>query len=432
MDRPNIVYIHSHDTGRYIQPYGHAVPTPNYQRFAEQGVLFRQAFCCGPTCSPSRAGLLTGQMPHNNGMIGLAHLGMRLNDYSKHIIHTLRKAGYYSALIGQQHVAPETDMIGYDHADPTDCDARDLTPRAVKWLEQSPAEPFFLSVGFHATHREFPKASQAEDARYTMPPAPFADTPRTRADMAEFKASARELDDGFGAVMDAVDRTGLADRTLVIATTDHGLAFPYMKCNLTDHGIGVMLMMRGPGGFEGGKVVDGMVSHLDIFPTICDLLGIDRPEWLQGQSVLPLVSGQAKEVNEEIYSEVTYHCCYDPSRCVRTKRYKYIRRFDDRITPILPDTDDGLTKDVWMEAGWREKRVDPEQLYDLVFDPNETNNLIDDPAYAGTAADMRRRLDDWMTRTDDPLLKGPIAAPTGAWLVDPDQVSPRSDGFYAP
>src|SRR5205823_10091337 len=100
---PNIVYIHSHDSGRYLQPYGHAVPTPNLQRLATEGVLFRQAFSVAPTCSPSRASLLTGQCPHRNGMLGLAHRGFALNDYRKHIIHTLKRAGYRSVLVGLQH-----------------------------------------------------------------------------------------------------------------------------------------------------------------------------------------------------------------------------------------------------------------------------------------------------------------------------------------
>jgi arylsulfatase A-like enzyme len=81
MKRPNILYIHSHDTGRYVQPYGHAIPTPNLQRLAEQGVLFRQAYSAAPTCSPSRAGLLTGQCAHSSGMLGLAHRGFSLRDY---------------------------------------------------------------------------------------------------------------------------------------------------------------------------------------------------------------------------------------------------------------------------------------------------------------------------------------------------------------
>src|SRR5512147_2788750 len=110
MNRPNILYLHSHDTGRYIQPYGHAIPTPRLQRLAEQGVLFRKAFSAAPTCSPSRAALLTGQAPHSSGMLGLAHLGFSLHDYRQHILHTLRQVRYQSVLVGMQHLVPEADV----------------------------------------------------------------------------------------------------------------------------------------------------------------------------------------------------------------------------------------------------------------------------------------------------------------------------------
>src|ERR1700681_1406516 len=112
--RPNILYIHSHDTGRYLQPYGHAVPAPNLQRLAEGGGVFRKAFNAAPTCSPSRASLLTGMCPHTNGMRGLAHRGFALNDYKQHILHTLRGSGYSTTLIGLQHIAVDPGVIGYD------------------------------------------------------------------------------------------------------------------------------------------------------------------------------------------------------------------------------------------------------------------------------------------------------------------------------
>src|SRR5581483_2766702 len=118
INRPNILYIHSHDTGRYVQPYGHAVDTPNIQRLAEDGVLFRQAFCTAPTCSPSRASLLTGQYAHSAGMLGLAHRGFALHDYRQHLLHTLRKVGYYSARVGEEHIARVPGTVGYDRVAP--------------------------------------------------------------------------------------------------------------------------------------------------------------------------------------------------------------------------------------------------------------------------------------------------------------------------
>ena len=115
--RPNILYVHSHDTGRYIQSYGFDVPTPNLHRIGSEGVLFRQAFSAAPTCSPSRAALLTGMCPHSSGMLGLAHRGFVLNDYRQHVLHTLRGAGYTSTLIGLQHVARAPETIGYDRSE---------------------------------------------------------------------------------------------------------------------------------------------------------------------------------------------------------------------------------------------------------------------------------------------------------------------------
>jgi N-sulfoglucosamine sulfohydrolase len=423
---PNIVYIHSHDSGRYLQPYGHAIPTPNLLRLAKEGTLFRRAFSAAPTCSPSRSALLTGQCPHSNGMLGLAHRGFQMIDYKRHIVHTLRDAGYVSVLAGLQHVAPKPEMIGYDEIlTPKSTSAVAVAPVAASFLNRPHTKPFFLDVGFFETHREYPAPTAADDERYVLPPAPILDTPETRKDMAAYHASARVLDHGVGLVLDALERNGLASNTLVISTTDHGVSFPLMKCNLEDFGWGVSLMMRGPGGFTGGKVCDAMVSHLDIFPSICDLTGIQHPAWLEGKSMLPLIRGEVKEINEEIFSEVTFHAAYEPKRAVRTQRHKYIRRFGDKHTPVLPNCDDGLSKSVWLEYGWKNMTLPEESLYDLVFDPAEQHNLTSDKASQPLLADMRQRLDRWMRATNDPLLRGPVAAPHGAQVNNPDGLSPK-------
>jgi arylsulfatase A-like enzyme len=248
--------------------------------------------------------------------------------------------------------------------------------------------------------------------------------PKTRQDMAGFKASARVLDDGIGRVLEALAAHGLAENTLVICTTDHGLPMPGMKCTLTDHGLGVMLIIRGPGGFSGGRICEAMVSQLDLFPTICDLLELTPPAWLQGQSIMPLVRNEVDEINEEIFAEINYHAAYEPQRAVRTKRWKYIRRFDGRDRPVASNIEDSLSKDIWLERGWRDRPVPSEQLFDLIFDPNEANNLVHNPAAAEVLQDMRRRLEHRMKATDDPLLRGPIGAPPGAEFNDPDGLSP--------
>jgi arylsulfatase A-like enzyme len=251
------------------------------------------------------------------------------------------------------------------------------------------------------------------------------DLPEIRRDFADFCVAATRLDTCMGAVFDALDRHGLAENTLVICTTDHGIAFPFMKCNLLDHGIGVMLVLRGPGGFTGGRVVDALVSQVDIFPTICDVAGIPSPAWLQGKSLRPLVTGQAESVRDEVFAEVNYHAAVEPMRAVRTARYKYIRRFDVRNHPVLPNCDDSVSKSELLRYGWHNRPQQAELLFDLVFDPNEACNLVSEPAYGAALREMRTRLVRWMRDTDDPLLGGGID-PWPEMIVNPtDDLSPQ-------
>ena len=248
--------------------------------------------------------------------------------------------------------------------------------------------------------------------------------------MAAYKASARSLDQGVGAVLNALDEAELAENTLVILTTDHGLAFPGAKATLTDRGLGVLLIMRGPGGFHGGRVSDALVSQVDLFPTICELAGIERPEWIRGNSLLPLLRKETEEINDAVFAEITFHAAYEPQRAVRTRRYKYIRRFENgHEGPVLANIDDSPSKDLLLAHGLADRVPPEEELFDLVFDPNEAANLAADPAHADVLADLRDRLDRWMEDTDDPLLRGPIEPAAGTEINHPAQRSP-SDPTY--
>lgn len=421
---PNILYLHSHDTGRFVQPYGHQVLMPNVQALADQGVLFRQAFCAAPTCSASRACLLTGQYTQTNGMLGLAHRGWSLRDYSHHLVHTLNHVGYSSVLIGEQHISKDPGAIGFDEVfkiPTTRVEA--VAPLAMEVLRRGYDRPLFLSVGFFETHREFLGPGSLRDVHYSQVPSNLPDTPEVRADMAGFKASARSLDHGVGLVLNALDEAGMGDDTLVILTTDHGMPFPGAKATLYDRGLGVLLIMRGPYPFDGGRVIDSLVSHIDLFPTVCELLGIDRPDFLQGVSLLPLLHGDVPSVRDEVFAGSTWHAAYEPQRTIRTTRYKYIRRWGDRRRPVLPNTDDGPSKDLLLRYGWAEREIPAEQLFDLVFDPNEANNLASDPGHGPTLADLRERLERWMRETEDPLLAGHVDPPPGVEINDPDQRS---------
>ncbi|MFW6060623.1 MAG: sulfatase, partial [Phycisphaeraceae bacterium] len=431
--RPNVLYLHCHDTGRCIGPYGYPVATPNLQRLAEQGVTMRQAFCANPTCSPSRAALLTGRYPHANGMTGLAHRGFALNDPREHLAYQLgERGGYHAALCGTQHVIAHgrEGEVGYHTViDPQPNPQRPddhyapVARGASQWLRAAPSEPFFLDVGFPKPHLY---KGPAKDARWVSPPPGLPDTEATRAHAAVTHAGIEALDRAVGEVLAALEEAGLAERTLIVCTTDHGLAFPERKCNLTDGGLGVFSIWRGPGGCTGGKLIDGLVSHIDFYPTICELVGIEPPEGLHGVSLLPLIRGERDAVRDAIFGQINYHAAYQPERCVRTQRWKYIRRFNHRTRRVLPNCDESPSKSYLLEHGWGEQVIAEEELFDLVLDPGERRNLVAEPAHREVLADMRRRLEEWMGRMNDPVRAGLIEPPPGARINDPDTRSPQS------
>ncbi|MDA3963615.1 MAG: sulfatase [Planctomycetota bacterium] len=431
---PNIIYLNSHDTGRYIQPYGYDIDTPHLQALAEQGVLFRNCHCAAPTCSPSRASLMTGQYPHNNGMFGLAHRGHQLNDYSATLSAMLAGQGYQTAAWGMaaNHCSnvggtEGAELMGYTTFIDGPLDD------AVAFVTTQHDAPFFLSCSWGLTHRggkSGPEGFGAEpdhkryDPRYTIPPEILPDTPAGREDWAWFCSAASELDRQMGAIITAVDQAGLSDTTLMIATTDHGVPFPGMKCSLTKHGTGVFLVMRGPGGFLGGQAIDHMVSHLDLWPTICELVGVDCPDRLDGTALGPALGDESRPIHDELIAEVTYHAAYEPKRMLRTDRYVYCRRFGSRRQPVLPNCDRSLSKDQWLQAGWADQREADEELFDTMFDPQERHNLAGNPRYEHILAEYRERLDNWMQRSSDPMLAGSVPLPEGGFTTVADERDP--------
>ncbi|MGI6706234.1 MAG: sulfatase [Clostridia bacterium] len=437
----NILYIHTHDSGRYLQPYGHNIATPHLMALAREGTLFRNAFCAAPTCSPSRSALLTGMAPHSCGMIGLAHRGFQLTDYSNHLVQFLKGKGYETVLCGVQHEAPRAEMIGYHrildgqayHMGKTEKSGEDqdiANARAVAdYLSKAPGKPFFLSFGMFSTHREYPLPAEDIDPNYVLPPFPLYDCERSRKDMAAYITSARIADKCVGIVLKALEDAGLEEHTLILFTTDHGIAFPKMKCNLYDTGIGVALILKYHGNPARGKALDALVSHIDIFPTLCDLAGLEKPPWLQGVSMVPILEGEKEEIREGLYAEVTYHAAYEPMRCIRTRRYKLIRYYDEHDDFVPANIDDSPSKDFLVENGYLELTRDKEQLFDLYFDPVGRVNLVNHPRYQEVYRDLSYRLDKWMQETHDPLLKGKVEKPRGAIVNKRRCLSPRMEDY---
>lgn len=433
----NIIYMHTHDTGKYIEPYGYPASTPHLMELARRGTLFRKAFSASPTCSPSRAALMTGLSPHACGMNGLVNRGFRLPDYAGHLVQHLNRSGYDTVLSGIQHEAPDPSMIGYrqvlsgprppgKHAEWDLDNAR----RAARFIGERTAKdkPFFLSFGMFNTHRPFPDIAPDIHPGYIVPPFPLADAPPNRFDMAGFHTSLRTVDACVGIVTDAVREAGLQEQTVLLFTTDHGLPFPQMKCTLYDTGIEVSLILVYPGG-PPANVVDALVSQIDLFPTLCELAGVGVPERREGRSLLPLLEGRTERIRDELFAEVTYHAAYEPMRCVRTERYKYIRNFDDHHRIPMSNIGDSPSKTYMAEHGYAEERKARDMLFDLALDPVERINRCGDPGYDAVRKDLSGRLQAWMERTGDPLLEGRVPRPAGTQVNTLECFSALTDEF---
>lgn len=419
--RPNILYLHGDGAGRFVETCGHAVPTPHLTRLAREGVSFRNSFCTAPSCSPSRASLHCGNSISSNGMQGLSHRGWWFKDESHTLVEFLNGAGYTTLCCGS------TDFIqlDWDHKLTNDSTGYGVVASACDYLHNKRGdEPFFMSVGFGPPKGRQrigpPPGVEPVDRNTVRAPLCFPDTPETREDWARQIDATRTMDYLFGQVLDALDASGLSDNTLVIATTDHGPSTLGMKGALTDHGLGCFLVMRGPGGFTGGQCIDALTSQIDLFPTICDVIGVDTPDWVEGASLLPLVRGERDRIHEAIFGELTYHWTYSPSRTVRSERYRYIRRYHDNAQAEVAQADgDSGIKDALIEAGATDRTLPREALSDLAFDPNEATNVADNPSYADVLDDMRRRLDEQMQRVNDPLLDGDVPLPDNGACNDP-------------
>ncbi len=420
--RPNILLVcadqqHGRALG-FMDPF---FDTPALDRLArEGGRVFTEAFCTTPQCSPSRATLYTGFYPHRANVPGnldvRRHDGGVVEDMAPKyptVGKLLGDTGYHTGYFGKWHLGnTDTFAAQFDEADLDGDAASGATAKATTFLEAraaDPEKPFALFVNYINPHdiyeasKRIPSGAAPPEGPPVPHPASWAETfagkppcqgqfmredqgkfihGRPDADWEHYRLIYREkcrlLDREVGALLDTLDRLGLAGNTLVLFTADHGdmdthhrLVFkgPFMYDQL----IRVPLLLRMPGaaGKESGALTEPM-SLADVVPTLCDAAGV--PFSGDGRSLLPLLNGEKPPaprdgVVVQYYGKQQW---VNPARTLRAKDWKYTR---------------------WVGQG--------EELYDLCNDPDELRNLADDPAHAATRDTLLARLDDWMSRHDD-------------------------------
>jgi len=421
-DAPNIVLLVADDLGwRDLGCYGdRQIHTPSIDGLAAEGVRFSNAFVAAPSCSPSRASIMTGQHPHSNGVTGLTHIRKRLmlSPFKTTLADVLEEDGYRTAIEGKWHVAPYLPTGWYGYAErlsgilPKDFWIRS-PDQALAFIEENRSNAFYLELDYMDTHRDdqgdfhFVEEFPVDPAEITVPEYyTLPDWPEIREEVAKYYSNAAKMDWMIGQVLAKLEELGLSEKTLVCFVSDNGPPFPGNKMTLYDRGIGTPLILRWPGRIPAGAVNDSLASTIDLMPTFLEAAGSAIPPEVQGKSLLSLATGKSSDaVHDAIFAEMTYHVFYLPMRAIRTTKWKYIRNYSDDAVGL-----DQCAHMEWAQRlcelpnqGWTRPRV-PEELYDLESDPNEQRNLVTDPAFGQILEQMRTRLDRQMSETGDPYL----------------------------
>jgi uncharacterized sulfatase len=419
--RPNILWITCEDTSPYLGCYGDPCAiTPNLDRFAGESIRYTNAYSTAPVCSPARSCLITGVYATSLGTQDLRSeipIPRQIEAFPK----ILRVAGYYCS---------NNFKEDYNFKDATIWDDSSQT---AHWRNRPAGVPFFSVFNIMCTHQGQINGSDEEffrkygskltpeerhDPKAILLPPYYPDTPMVRKIWARYYDLITTMDKQVGALLDQLKADGLADSTIVFFFPDHGLGIPRFKRTLYDSGLHVPLLVRFPpryqrlAPFASGGRADQLVSFVDFAPTVLKLAGMSIPPYMQGQPFLGEAPASPREYIFATHSRVDE--AYEMSRCVRDKRYKYIRNFLPHLPYVQPSAycdQAEIMQELRRLVGTAAMIGSPgllwqptkpvEELYDTQADPHEIHNLAGSPPHRQTLERMRQRLWDWMAETHD-------------------------------
>ena len=454
--RPSIVQVAAHDLGTHLRCYGVAtVRSPYLDALARGGVRVSDAFAVTSECAPSWAALPTGRYPHCTGVMGRSgpHFAWQLGAGERHLAELLRSAGCATALAGANDVgaapvartgcfvAPSAEAAddpagarryGFEEAMPATL-GQAVAEHAVGCLERGACSgrPFYLQVGFLEARRQASASAgsggvdpdrmgflgddlTADDSLDVTVPPYVRDTPAARGELAELQGAIRYLAEQVGTVLDALRLLDLEQDTLVVFTTDHGIAMTRAKSTLYDAGIGIALIVRIPArGWVGGRVQRELASNVDIVPTLLDGAGVPRrPAGSQPRRHARRHARTRSRQRLRRYElpELLRPAALHPHRPPRADRL--LHRSGD---PHTADRSGDPAHDPGEAQADLQRVPSMAEMFDLHEEPEELDNVIDRPAYRQASDELVGCLYRWMRDTGDPLLDGAIAAPMQGW-----------------
>jgi arylsulfatase A-like enzyme len=427
--QPNILFVIADDwsyphAGAYGDP---TVATPAFDRVAREGALFRRAFTAAPSCTPSRAALLTGQAVHRLAEGGnlWGFLPERFPVYPD----LLEKSGYAVGHTGKGW--------GPGRFEPGGRTRNPAGPRFDTFdaflASRRKGQPFCFWYGSTDPHRPY-EAGAGEKAGLRAAgvrvPTFLPDTATVRNDLLDYYDEVQRFDRQVSALLDAIERSGELDNTIVVVTSDNGMPFPRAKANLYDAGTHMPLAIRWPRGIKPGTVVDAFVSLTDLAPTFLEAANVAAPSGMTGTSLLRLLAGKTDgTARDRVYTERERHANVRrgdssyPARAIRTADFLFVRNYRPDRWPAgdpelhfavgpFGDIDGGPAKSLLLDRRDDEAirkyfalataRRPAEELYDLKKDPQQLVNVAADPAYAKSLARLRAELDAWQRATGDP------------------------------
>jgi len=418
--RPNILWLSAEDISPHLGSYGYEnARTPNLDKLATEGTRYTHAYTAAGVCAPCRSTIITGMYQTT---LGTQHMRCKaqLPEHIKPFTVWLREAGYYC-----------TNNAKKDYQFNEPASTWDESSGNAHWKNRPNANtPFFAVFNYGGCHesgiantgkyKEVTEGIEPIDravAARSLPPY-YPDTPFVREDWGRYYDVITALDRWVAEHLKALDEAGLADNTIVMFWSDHGVGLPRAKRWLYESGTHVPLIVRIPEQFRTnsqgapGSIDDQLVSSLDLGPTVLNLAGVNVPEHMQGQAFL---GANLPEPRDYIYgARDRMDERYDIIRMVRDKQYRYIRNYE----PFKPyyqymnTPEKGATmqeiRRVQAEGTaapevtlFLASNKPKEELYDAEKDPHEIHNLVEDPAYAEVLTRMRQAHLDWVVDTRD-------------------------------